>query len=203
MIVCDGEQGTQEWLFDRLGKPSASNFDKILTPAKMEISKAREAYLYELCSDMISGEIKESYKSFDMLRGNEKEADAVSAYEFLHDCEIQRVGFCLTDDGRYGASPDGLIGENGGVEIKCPKLITHHGYVKDNVLPRDYKLQVLGNLLVTGREWWDFMSYFPNIKPFIIRVYAKDYKDDLTLLACELERFCDDLSELNRTLTNA
>ena len=202
MIICDGVPGSIEWLTDKLGKPSASNYDKILTPEKMEKSKTREPYLYDLCSERISGEVKEGFKSFDMLRGNEKEADAVTAYEFLKDVEIQKVGFCLDDNIRYGASPDGLIGEDGGVEIKCPKLITHHGYVKDNALPREYKLQVLGNLLVTKREWWDFMSYFPNIEPFYIRVYAEDYKDDIAMLESELEKFCDDLDSLYKLLTN-
>ena len=197
MKIIECEQGGQEWLDARMGKPSSSNFDKILTPENMAISKQREAYLFDLCEERLEVN-HEFYKSRYMQRGNDLEPEARNYYAFLKDIEPQQVGFCTDDNGRYGCSPDFLIGEDGGCEIKCPKLITHRKYRNSNKLPTIYKLQVLGSLLVTGREWWDFMSYFPGSKPYIFRVFAKDYKDEINILRIAIELFCDDLDKLEK-----
>lgn len=198
MIVIDCEQGTPEWLEAKLGKPSASNFDKILTPANMQISKQREAYLYDLCEERL--EINHDfYKSRYMDRGSELEAEARDYYTaFIAKQDVQQVGFITDDSGRYGCSPDALVGKDGGFEVKCPKLITHRKYRNDKKVPTIYRLQPLGGLLVTGCEWWDFMSYFPGTKPYIFRVYAKDNQDDINTLRIALELFCDDLDKLEK-----
>ena len=148
MIIVDCEQGSPEWFEARFGKPTASNFDKILTPANMQISKQREAYMFDLCEERLEVN-REFYKSRYMERGNELESEARDYYAFMKDCEPKQVGFCLDDSGRYGCSPDSLIGDDGGFEAKCPKLITHRKYRTNEKLPTIYKLQVLGSLLVT------------------------------------------------------
>ena len=84
---------------------------------------------------------------------------------------MQRVGFILTDDGRVGCSPDGLVGEDGGLELKCPSPAKHVSYLLDEQeLVDEYTHQVQGCLYVTGRAWWDLMSYYPGMEPVIVRV---------------------------------
>ena len=169
MKIINCVQGTPEWFQARCGIPSASNFDKIIT-TKSEPSKQAEKYLYKLAGERVSKTIEESYQNGAMLRGTEMEDEARKLYELVTDNVVEKVGFCVTDDDRAGCSPDGLIGTDGGMEIKCPNMATHVGYLIDGKLPTDYFQQVQGGLYVTGRKWWDFVSYFPAIKPFIIRV---------------------------------
>lgn len=199
MIILNHEQGTEEWLDAKMGKPSGTGFNKIIQPDNMIISKQREAYLYDLCEERFEVK-KDFYKSRYMERGSGMEPEARNYYAFLRDIEPQQVGFCTDDDGRYGVSPDFLIGDDGGCEVKCPKLITHRKYAKAETLPNEYKLQVLGALLVTGRDWWDFMSYFPGTKPYIFRVCAEDYREDINTLRIAVELFCDDLDKLEKEM---
>ena len=189
MRIIDVVQGTPEWFAARCGIPTASNFDKIVT-SKGEPSKQRTKYLYQLAGESITGIPEETYQNAAMQRGIEMEAEARNLYSMTTGEELKEVGFCVSKG--CGASPDGLVGEKGGLEIKCPNLTTHVGYLLENTLPTDYFQQVQGNLLVTGRDWWDFQSYYPGIKPLIIRVYPD--KNFIGLLENELRKFCLDLN---------
>ena len=191
MRIIDCQQGTPEWYAARCGRPTASSFDKILT-SKGEPSKQRTKYLYQLAGETITGKPEESYSNGAMQRGQELEAEARNFYELVTGDTVQQVGFCLSDG--YGCSPDGLVGEKGGLEIKCPSIAVHVSYLLDGKLPIEYFQQVQGNLLVTGREWWDFVSYYPGIKPLLIRV-ERDH-GFINLLRKELETFCSELVEL-------
>jgi len=188
MIIINCEQGTPEWFAARCGVPSASNFDKIIT-TKGEPSKQRTKYLYQLVGERLCGKPEESYINGAMERGKVLEDEARKLYMFITGAEVQQVGFCLSDG--YGSSPDGLVGEDGIIEIKCPLMSTHVGYLLNNKLPTDYYQQTQGNLLVTGREWLDFISYYPGIKPLIIRVTPD--KNFQKALKAELEIFCKEL----------
>lgn len=171
MKIYDGlEQGTNEWHAVKSGLPTASNFDKILT-AKGEKSKSIKTYIYQLVGERILGRTEEGFKSDWMERGNEIEDEARSLYEFKTDNNVDQVGFIRIEKPLCGGSPDGLVGDDGGLEIKCPKLSTHIKYALAGKLPSEYHRQVMGYLFITGRAWWDFMSYYPGVDPFIIRVY--------------------------------
>ena len=123
-----------------------------------------------------------------MANGMGREPMARAWYAFEMDVEVTEVGLCLSDCERYGCSPDGLVGDEGGIELKCPNLETHAKYLLDGVLPAEYKCQVHGELLVTGRKWFDFVSFSEGMPPFRIRVEP----DKFTLaLKDELEKFCD------------
>ena len=199
MKVIELEQGTPEWHAARRGIPTASGFSKIIT-SHGKRSTQREKYLYEIAGEKLGGIIDETYQSFAMQRGTKMEAEARSLYEFAH-APVQIVGFCLSDCGRWGCSPDGLIGEKGGLEIKCPLIHTHVEYMlncKDEI-PVEYVQQVQGALLITGREWWDFISYFPGLPPVIVREYPEPTFQ--RLLKQELESFCDDLNEIVNKLS--
>jgi putative phage-type endonuclease len=190
MKIIDVKQGTDEWLIARIGIPTASNFDKIIT-TKGERSKSREKYLYQLAGEKIVGKAEETYKNGAMQRGIEMEAEARQAYEIMTGFDVQQVGFCLADDGSHGASPDGLVGTDGEIEIKCPTLAVHVSYLLEGKLPTDYFQQTQGQLFVTGRKWLDFVSYYPGIKPLIVRV--KPDKEFIEKLENEVKDFCADL----------
>jgi len=169
MRIDQNEQGSPEWLAARLGIPSASMFAKIVT-TKGIWSASADAYINQLVAERLTGEREEVFQSHHMLRGTELEPDARDLYSLISDAEVTEVGFCLHDTLSAGCSPDGLIGEEGGLEIKAPAPSTHVEYLRGGVLPSKYKQQVMGCLWITGREWWDFVSCHPTMKPLIVRV---------------------------------
>ena len=169
MRIDQHEQGSPEWLAARLGIPSASMFAKIVT-TKGAWSTSADTYINQLVAERLTGEREEIFQSHHMIRGTELEPDARDLYSLMTDSEVTEVGFCLHDTLAAGCSPDGLIGEDGGLEIKCPAPSTHVEYLRGGVLPSKYKQQVMGCLWITGREWWDFVSYHPTMKPLIVRV---------------------------------
>lgn len=173
MRVSNHEQGSEEWLQSRLGRPTASNFGKLITPTGKASSSA-QGYIDQLIAERITGEMPEFFKSEAMQRGNDLEPHAKATYEFQNDVEVVEVGLCLHDDYECGCSPDGLIGEDGGIEIKCPLPGTHISYLRDGCIPAKYIPQVQGCLWITGREWWDFMSYHPSMKDLVVRVYRDE-----------------------------
>lgn len=193
MILVPGTQGEADWIKARAGIPTASQFDRILTPAKLEPSKSSFGYLCDLVAERrlgVSLEPGEPGKwGNDWLeRGKALEEAAVKQYEFLQDVECSEVGLCLRDDRSAGCSPDRLVGDEGGLEIKCPSAGQHVAYLLAKELPREYRLQVQGSLWVTGRAWWDFMSYNPSLPPFIIRV--KPEPDVQAALDSVMPTFC-------------
>ena len=169
MRIDQNEQGSPEWLAARLGIPSASMFAKLVT-TKGIWSASADAYINQLVAERLTGEREEVFQSHHMLRGTELEPDARDLYSLISDAEVTEVGFCLHDTLSAGCSPDGLIGAEGGLEIKAPAPATHVEYLRGGVLPSKYKQQVMGCLWITGREWWDFVSYHPTMKPLIVRV---------------------------------
>jgi len=174
MKILDMEQGSPEWHAARLGIPTASRFKEIITPAKGEKSKQYKKYLYELLAERVTGEREESHTSEWMIRGTELEDAAREAYAFIRDMQVQQVGFVLNDEESIGVSPDGLIGEDGGLEIKCPKASTVMRYIDEDRLPDEYKPQVQGCLWITGRAWWDFVVYHPSIELWVKRIYRDE-----------------------------
>ena len=188
MLVSNFEQGSQEWLQSRLGKPTASNFGKLITPTGKPSTSA-EGYINELIAQKITGELPEFYTNAAMERGNELEPAAKAPYEFINGVEVVEVGLCLHDTLDCGASPDGLIGVDGGIEIKCPLPHTHIAYLREGVVPSKYIPQIQGCLWITGREWWDFMSYHPAMEDLIVRVERDN--EYIKKLADQVERAVD------------
>jgi len=191
MKIIECEQGTPEWFEARLGIPSASNFDKIVTTKGIR-SKSAEKYMYQLAGEKIFGDKEETYKSAAMERGTELESEAREFYELISGNSVTEVGFCLADG--FGCSPDGLIGDDGGLEIKCPSIAVHVSYLLGGEIPTDYIQQVQGNMLVTGRVWWDFLSYYPGLKPLLVRVPRDN--DFCDKLETELKKFLVELEDV-------
>ena len=173
MIILNDEQGSQEWLLSRLGKVSASSVSKLIG-AQGKPSTQAQGYINQLIAETITGELPEQYTNSAMERGNELEPDARRLYEFLTDSEVVEVGFCLHDTIAAGFSPDGLVGDDGGLEIKCPAPHTHVEYIRSGKVPTKYIPQIQMALWISDRKWWDFMSYHPKIEPLIVRVERDD-----------------------------
>ena len=162
LITLDCEQGSEEWLQARLGIPTATGFENIVT-ATGKKSSAQIKYMAELIEESILGLQDGAFKSKFMERGNQLEPLARSAYEFITGNTVTQVGGVYLDDQKeVMVSPDGLIPElKKGLEIKCPKMSTHIRYLLEGGLPSEYVIQVQANLWVTGYETWDFVSYCP------------------------------------------
>lgn len=171
MIIHDCKQGSTEWLAKRAGIVTASEFDALVTPTfKARTGKGPETYLYLKLAEKCMGIPQQFGGSAPMEQGNILENEAIPFYSFHHNVEIKRVGFVTTDDGRYGCSPDGLIGDDGGIEIKCPLPGLHLKYLVKGEVPEDYIAQVHFSMFVTGRPWWIFNSYNRQFPPLVLRV---------------------------------
>jgi YqaJ-like viral recombinase domain len=171
MIMHDVEQGSAAWLRLRLGVPTASEFHRILTPARGELSKQARGYAHQLVAETLLGAPLES--SVDTVawvaRGKLLEPEAVRHYEITTDVETRPIGFITTDDGRIGCSPDRLlVGSRGALEVKCPSPATHVGYLVDG-LGDAYRCQVQGQLAVAELDHADFLSYHPGLPPVLLR----------------------------------
>lgn len=173
MKIHDVRQGSTEWLKLRLGIPTASKFDHIVTPGGKP-SSSQDSYLRELLAEVIMGRPIEEIQTSWMERGQLLESKAVEYYEFENDVDTVPVGFITTDDGSYGASPDRLVGENALLEIKCPKPETHVDYLLYSGAAKKYMPQLQGQLLVTGRDYVDIVSYHPDMPTAVSRVHRDE-----------------------------
>lgn len=196
MKIFKVQQHTPEWLALRLGKPTSSNFDKILT-ADGKPSKQATKYMYKLAGERLAGQQEEEYTNAHIRRGIALESEARALYGFIKEA-VAPCGFYMDDWGRYGASPDGFVGDMGLVEIKCPSMAVHISYLVGNKLPVDYFQQVQGQLLVTGCKWVDFISYYPGIPPLLIRV--KRDEAFIEKMQNALNDFCIELDNLTAEL---
>lgn len=171
MKIHDVQQGSGPWLALRLAIPTASEFDNLITPLwKIKTGEAPKSYLYQKICEKFMGTFADGGSSFAMGQGSILEHEAIPWFSFAHDLNVQRVGFVTTDDERIGCSPDGLIGEDGGIEIKCPSPTTHLRYWVDGILPKEHAAQVHGSMFVTGRKWWYFLSYSRQFPALLLRV---------------------------------
>lgn len=200
MLVHNFEQNSPEWEQARLGVVTASTFGKIITAKTMKISASADEVENKAVFEILTGkESNEFVGNKHTERGHELEPDAVSMYEMIKGGDIQEVGFVTNDEGTIGCSPDRLIGEDGGLEIKCPLGHTHIKSFMAGTIADDHKPQVQGSLLITGRKWWDVMSYHPELTPSIIRVERdKEYIEKLeAALKTMLENIQTKINKLN------
>lgn len=201
MTIIECKQYDQRWWEVRRGVPTASEFGNIIMPKRAEYSTASAGYACELVAEKYDSfyGMHEGYVSAAMRNGTAMEPYVRKFYEFHRDCGVTEVGFCMSDDGRFGCSPDGLVGEDGGTEIKSPKLSTQIKYLAAGVLPAEYRPQVHASLWITGREWWDFLSYAPGLPELLIRVTPDDYTKKLAECA---ERFWDEYQALTKKIAD-
>lgn len=187
--VFNMDQGGDEWFQARLGIPTASKFATVM--AKGE-GKTRSEYMRKLAGEIITGEVTESFSSIHTERGKEMEDEARQTYAFINSVEPQIVGFLR--NGNKGSSPDSLIGENGGLEIKTALPHIQIDRLERDRLPPEHKAQVQGNLWISEREWWDFVSYWPRLPMLCVRVYRDE--EYIKTMSDEIDRFNDELVAL-------
>jgi len=187
--VIEVEQGTPEWFAARLGIPTASEFKTVLAGGK---GLTRATYMRKLAGEVLTGEPAESYSNAAMERGKAMEPEARMAYSLLKDVEVHEVGFILNHGA--GCSPDGLIGDDGGLEIKtkAPHLLIE--CLDRDDIPPEHRAQVQGALWITGRRWWDFVAYWPGLPLFIVREYRDE--DYIANLAQEVKTFNAQLARM-------
>ena len=191
--IIDCEQNSPEWFEARRGIPTASAFAKVL--AKGEGLTRRE-YMMKLAGEIITGKPMKSYKSEEMERGHEWEPEARDLYAFTTGAHPRKVGFLR--NGRKGCSPDSLIGDDGGLEIKTAEAHILADIIDRDVFPPKHKAQVQGTLWVSGRQWWDLLIYARDMPPFIKRVYRDE--PYIQTLATEVDRFNTELDEVVRKI---
>lgn len=175
LITLDCEQGSEDWLKARLGIPTATGFENIVT-ATGKKSSAQIKYMAELIEESILGLSESAVKSHFMERGNQLEPQARMAYEFETGNDVIQVGGVYLDESKSAmVSPDGLIPAlKKGLEIKCPKMSTHIRYLLEGGVPSEYVIQVQANLWVTGYETWDFVSYCPEYQKQTIFIHTAE-----------------------------
>jgi len=168
--IHDVEQGSSEWFAVRAGIPTASEFSTVMAKGKDGgRSITRDKYMRQLAGEILTGEpAPEGYSNAFMERGKALEDEARDLFAFIRDEEPQRVGFIR--NGNKGASPDSLIGSAAGLEIKVAIPAVQIERLQRGTIPTEHVPQVQGNLWVSERETWHFMSYCPKLPPLIIAV---------------------------------
>lgn len=181
------EQQSEAWHEIRCGRVTGTRFKALVAK---ETTDTYKDLVTNIACEIITNRAEETYSNANMEKGLETEPIARKEYEVLFDTEVKTVGFITPEeDHKYydwiGISPDGLLSDNGLLEIKCPLMRTHLEYIEADKLPSEYRYQVQGQLFVSGLAYCDFMSFVQGMKPFIIRVYPD------TELFAEFERRLD------------
>lgn len=201
MPIIEGlEQRTPEWLQMRIGLVTGSRVADVMAKLARKEGEAqcRKNYKAELVSEILTGRAAEHFVSPAMQWGIDNEVFARNAYE-VEIAEVEQVGFALHPTiSRFGASPDGLVGTDGIVEIKCPNTATHLEYIIAGEVPSEYHWQMLAEMACAERKWCDFVSYDPRL-PKKLQVFVRRFERDDTRIAAmeaEVSRFLGELDEL-------
>lgn len=201
--MSDIDQRTAEWLQARLGHATGSRFKDVIAKLKSGApSKAREDYLLELAIERLTGNLPDNYVTMAMQWGIDKEAEARLAYISLTNSFVDEVGFLRHASMAAGISPDGLVDEDGGIEIKCPFNSAIHVNTWLNGMPSDHTAQIQGAMWITGREWWDFVSYDPRM-PDGLKLYRQRIERNETfigMLSTECAEFLQQVDAITTTL---
>jgi putative phage-type endonuclease len=199
------EQRSTEWFTARLGKVTASRVADVIAKTKTGYSTSRENYMAQLVCERMTGTQGESYNNAAMQWGTDQEPLARAAYEAAKDVLVDEVGFVVHPTiSNAGASPDGLVSDDGLIEIKCPNTATHIDTLLSDKVPSKYNTQMQWQLVCTGRKWCDFVSFDPRmpegLQLFIQRVdfdaeYVKMLEAEITGFLGELETKIEKLKE--------
>lgn len=191
------EQGSQEWLQERCGKVTASRIADLMARTKTGWGASRTNYASQLICERLTGCVAPAFTNAAMIHGTETEPEARRAYEFSVDRDVQLVGFVPHPKiGMAGASPDGLVGEDGLLELKCPNTATHIETLLLGDVPDKYFKQMQFQMACTGREWCDFASYDNRLpermRLFVTRVNRstpaiKEIEEEVTAFLAEID----------------
>ena len=199
------EQRTEEWFKQRLGKVTASKISDVIAKTKSGPSASRENYSTQLTLERLTGQQAEFYTNAAMEWGTATEPQARQAYEVYREVFVDEVGFIDHPIiAMSGASPDGFVGEDGLVEIKCPESKTQMETLLNQKVPTKYMPQMQWQMACTGRKWCDFVSYDPrmpeNLQIFVQRVERND--DYIKMLEQEVTAFLAEIDQKVEILRN-
>lgn len=189
MKTIDFEQGTEEWLASRAGRVTASRIADVMAKIKTGEAAARRDYKAQIVAEILTGRPQEDgYINAEMQFGIDTEPAARAAYEAQDGVMVDRVGLVIHPTiERAAASPDGLVGNTGLVEIKCPKVATHLNYILDGVVPSKYQPQMLWQMACCEREWCDFVSFRPDLPTDLQIFVVRLQRDDKRIIEMEAE----------------
>ena len=194
-------QGSPEWHALRIGKVTASRVSDVVAKTKTGWGASRANYMAELIAERLTGEPAEKFSNAAMAWGTEKEPDARAAYEFFRDAQVVEIAFIDHPSiGMTGASPDGLVGDHGLVEIKCPNTATHLDTLLTQTIPSKYVTQMLWQMEVSGRAWCDFVSYDPRL-PETMSLFVKRVERDDNLIDEMRSLVIEFLDEIEQKIT--
>lgn len=192
-------QRTPEWFELRLGKVTASRIGDLMAKTRSGYSASRANYMAELAIQRLTGTVEQGFTSPAMLWGTEQESNARNAYSFFTDNEVNEIAFINHPTiEQAGASPDGLVGDDGLVEIKCPNSATHLDTLLTGKINNKYILQMQWQMACSGRKWCDFVSFDPRF-PEDLKIFIKRVERDDKLIAeitAEVKKFLAELDEL-------
>lgn len=199
------EQRSEEWFAERAGKVTGSRVGDVMSRTNSGYGASRAAYMTELATQRLTGKMGQSYQSPAMLRGVELEPKARFVYEMVTGRDVELTGFVPSPTiDSFGASPDGLVGKHGLIEIKCPSSTTHVNFLLTGKIERKYILQMEAQMHVTGRRWCDFVSFDDSMhKKLQIKIVR--YKRDLGLhkeMLLEVKKFLTELETMEMKLRN-
>ncbi len=204
-IITDLKQGSAEWLRLRLGQVTASRMSDVLSKGRGKApSKTAETYMMELIAERLTGEAKPFFENDAMRWGTETEPQARSMYEVNNNfVSVDEVAFIEHSD-FVGVSPDGLIGEDGMLEIKCPTTITQIKRALTYDYSEDYKAQIQMQLWVAQREWCDFVSFDPRIDCDASFLQQRVYRDEefIDNMKVVTTSFVERMNEIYNQLNN-
>lgn len=184
-----GSQQSDQWIMNRVGRITASRICDVMSYLKRGgESAARRNYKLEIVAERLTGRSADHYVSPYMEHGTETEDEARSFYELATQTMVEPVGFVLHPTLDFvGASPDGLVGDDGILEIKCPKTETLLQWMDSKEIPDDYLFQMQWELACTGRQWCDFYGYDPRLPVGMRHVYERVPRNDALIEQIEAE----------------
>ena len=192
-------QRTPEWFELRLGKVTASRIGDLMAKTRSGYSASRANYMTELAIQRLTGAVGQGFTSPAMQWGTEQESNARNAYSFFTDDDVNEIAFIDHPTiEQAGASPDGLVGDDGLVEIKCPNSATHLDTLLRGIIKNQYVLQMQWQMACSGRKWCDFVSFDPRF-PEDLKIFIKRVERDDKLIAeitAEVKKFLAELDEL-------
>jgi putative phage-type endonuclease len=201
-------QRSAEWFKARAGKVTASRVSDVIARTKSGYSEKRAAYMMELIAERLTGDTADHFPSNAMQWGIDHEALARSAYEAARGVMVEEVGFIQHPTiAMSGASPDGLVGADGLLEIKCPTTRTHLWTVMSGGIPEEYKPQIGWQLECTGRAWCDFVSFDPRLPESYQLIIRRITRDEISSFIddcrAEVVKFLDELAAMMERLAKS
>jgi putative phage-type endonuclease len=198
MIVMDFEQGSADWHAYRCGKVTASRVADLIAKTKTGWGASRANYAAQLIVERLTGTVAESYTNAAMQWGNDTEPRARLVYAMMTDTEVKQCGLIQHPTIALScASPDGLVGDDGLIEIKCPQSATHIETLLSETVPGKYVTQMQWQMACSGRAWCDFVSFDPRMPGEMQLFIARVRRDDAVIreLATNVEAFLAEVAE--------